>query len=189
MLAPVQFQINAFGVWLLQKPIDKAAEIISACRLAPETKVVLLNTPMDVFVAMVPFKLMERGVLPPRMLLLCAGETDAVVERLDDRTLHLHLSEGLCATVFDRIFQSSPTAIKIGDTFVLPDVSVRVEGQTSDGRPADLIYVFKQPLETSTMKWFSWTPQGLQPFTVPAVGKEVTIPKLPHFIKLMLMTS
>jgi len=189
MLAPMQFQTNSFIVWLLQKPIDKMAETISASRLTPDTKVVLLNAPMDVAIAYVPFKIMELGVRPPRMLLLSAGETDVVVERTHDRTLRLHLGEGLCKTVFDRIFRSNPTTIKVGDTFDLPDVSVRVAGRTSDGRPADLIYVFKQPLEKGAMKWFYWTTQGLRPFTVPAVGAAVTIPKLPHFIRMMLMPS
>jgi len=188
ILAPVQFQTNAFIVYLLQNPVNKITEAISKCSLTPDTKVVLLNAPMDITVTYVFFTLMERGVIPPPMLLLSAGETDVVVNRTDDRTLHLHLREGLCgAVVFERVFRGNPTAIKIGDTFDLPDVSVLVEGLTSDGRPADLSYTFKQPLETSAMKWFYCTGQGLRPFTLPAVGAEVTIPKLPHFIKLMIM--
>jgi hypothetical protein len=187
ILAPVQFQTNAFIVYLLQNPVNKIAKDISTCSLTPDTKVVLLNAPMDITVTYVFFTLMERGVIPPPMLLLSAGETDVVVERTDDRTLHLHLREGLCGAVFERIFRGNPTLIKVGDTFDLPDVSVLVEGLTSDGRPADLSYTFRQPLETSAMKWFYCTWQGLRPFTLPAVGAEVTIPKLPHFIKLMLM--
>jgi len=189
IIGPVQFQSSAFTVWFMQKPINRMADTISRCRLTPGTTIVLLNAPMDIAVSYAPLVLLERGLAaPPNMLLLSAGKSAVTVMRPDDHTLKLHLEQGLLGGPYERIFRGDYDTIQVGEKHELPAVSVTVDGLTKDKRVSDITYVFKQPLESSSHIWFYCTPQGLlMPFTLPAVARQVTIPEIPNFVKMLLM--
>ena len=146
----------------------------------------MINTPMDISVSYIPFVLAERNrLLNESILLLSAGATNAIILRPDAKTLRVNLPQGLFASVFDRIFRNIPAGLTAGSRIDLPQVSITVNALTADGRPCDLSYVFKKPLEDAGWKWFCWTAQGVTPFMLPAVGGTVNVPRPPHFLKLI----
>ncbi len=188
LMAPFQFQINAFTLWLLQKPLFALADTVGSCPIRADSKIILVNAPMDIGFAYLPYILIERKLpVPPGMLLLSAGRSGITVTRPDRNTLQLHLTEGLLGGVYERIFRDDPTTIKPGHTIHMPDYTITVEGVTEKGNPADLRYVFREGLEAENLHWFCWTSQGVSSFAPPPVGASATIPGLPHFTQLSIM--
>jgi len=186
LLAPLLFQANAFTAWCLQRPISHMADVLGKFSAQQISKIAIVNSPMDLFVSYLPYVIMERGMpAPERILLLSAGQTQATLERTDDRSLLLRLPQGLLASVFDRVLRDDPASLKPGDAVRLADVAVTVNALTPDGRPSAMSFVFTRSLECLNLKWFYWTREGLAPFMTPGIGHSVTIPAPPHFLNLI----
>jgi hypothetical protein len=56
-------------------------------------------------------------------------------------------------------------------------VTYKVVELTDDGRPAQLLVHFDKPLESPEFAWRVWGKHEYLPFTPPAVGKSVVLPR------------
>lgn len=185
LVGPVLFQVNAWTMRLLQKPLDTMADAVGD-RLPPGATAVIVNAPMDIAVSYIPFILMERDAAQmPHMLLLSAGRSAVRVTRTGAQTLRLRLRRGMLETVFERIFRGDYNTLQTGDMFRLPCATVTVDSLTPDRRVAGITYEFHTPLDAKRLVWFCYTHDGLKPFVPPARGAELIIPAPPHFLKLV----
>ncbi len=58
---------------------------------------------------------------------------------------------------------------------MLTGMTVTVTAPTGDGRPAEATFQFDVPLESPSLLWLCFRGDDFEPFTPPAVGREVAI--------------
>jgi len=112
----------------------------------------------------------------PRSTTVLAPSGSAVlVRRVDERTLVLRVERGYFPDPFSRVFYSAEAA----DTRIeLPAVEVTVLESSHDSGPREVRFRFNAPLDdASALRWMCWRGGGYQPFTPPAVGQSVELPR------------
>jgi hypothetical protein len=116
---------------------------------------------------------------PRRMALLAPMMTPKDVWREDERTLVITAREGYLALAIDRLLVSPGRRFCVGQTFARPDFVAEVRTVTEDGRPQQVAFRFRQPLEAPEYCWLRWKRNRVVPFTLPAPGdrKAIGIPQ------------
>jgi hypothetical protein len=137
--------------------------------------------------------------LPARTLSLNAGCAAATIARLDDRTIAVRPFGGYLAPRgtpgdaacpleavspayflrhMDLLVRGPERPMRRGETIDLSAVAIEVTELTEDGRPAEVTFRFRTPLEDPSLRWFRLTLGGYVPFQPPAVGETVRAPAL-----------
>lgn len=57
----------------------------------------------------------------------------------------------------------------------MPDFTAEVLQVTSDGRPAEVVFEFKVPLEDETLRWVYFVGGRMEEFVPPPMGESVQI--------------
>ena len=140
--------------------------------------VVLVNPPSCFHVAYLPIvQLLDDKPIPEHVLILGPGYTDLRIDRTDDRTLVVRPEHGFFVWVFDRLFRSPHKPLLLHETIELSNLSIQVTELTPDGRPAEVSYGFNTPLENNEWLWLKWLDGEFVPFTPPATGEYVELPR------------
>jgi hypothetical protein len=63
----------------------------------------------------------------------------------------------------------------VGEHVKLSGMTVEVTDLTADGRPAEAVFRFDQPLESSSLRWLCFRGNCFEPFVPPSIGHEATI--------------
>ena len=75
----------------------------------------------------------------------------------------------------DRLFRTERRALVIGEHVKLSGMTVEIADLTPDGRPAEAVFRFDKPLESSSLRWLCFRGNHFEPFMPPPIGQETTI--------------
>jgi len=137
---------------------------------------VIVNHPMPFHVLhLLTQRIVDDQPIPRSMLTLAPAGEPLSITRPDASSLLVHTNdEGSRPHLLDLYSRTYP--YKGGETIELPAVTVNVQTATPDGRPRDVLFHFKRPLDDTTFDWINWRDDHFQPFTVPKVGETVSVP-------------
>jgi hypothetical protein len=65
--------------------------------------------------------------------------------------------------------------LALGERVLLTGMTVTITALTSDGRPAEAAFEFDVPLESPSLLWLCFRGDHFEPFTLPAVGRDLEI--------------
>ena len=171
-LLALRAHFNDYQVWIdaADKTIPRSADVTTKT-------VVIVNPPNDLFFCYVPAVRAVRGEpAPARIRGLADVVTRVDVTRIDERTLRVRPSEGFLGHEPERMLRGAVRSLKVGSVVETPGMTVTVSALTSDGRPAEALFRFDEPLEAPSLRWLSWTREGFAPWTPPPVGEVVHLP-------------
>ena len=114
---------------------------------------------------------------PSRMRVLASCFSNVHVSRPDATTLRVRPEKGFLDHEWVRIVRGLSRPFRPGDDVVLSDVRALVRDVTADGRPAEVDFALRVPLEYPTLLWTRVQAGGaLVPWSPPAVGASQTLP-------------
>jgi len=112
---------------------------------------------------------------PRRMALLAPLLTTSLVRREDANTLVITPLGGYLALSIDRLLASPTRRFFAGEIVDRPDYRAEVRSLTADGRPFEVAFRFRMPLEDPQLRWLSWQHGELGAFALPGIGESVTL--------------
>jgi hypothetical protein len=176
ILAPpllvIRSRFNDYQMW-----IDAGDRTIPRTPDVTSKTVVLINPPSDLFFVYTPAVRTVRGEPRPAHLRgLASVVTTVDVTRVDDRTLRVRPEEGFLEREPERMLRSAVRGLPLGSVVAVDGMTVTVSALTPDGRPAEALFRFDEPLEDPSLLWLSWTKDGYAPWVPPALGESAHLP-------------
>ncbi len=113
---------------------------------------------------------------PRRIALLASILNHNDVYREDGDTLVITGRGGFLRESVDQLLRSLDTPFRVGEQIARRDFSAEVRAITADGRPAQVAFHFRAPLESPEFRWLAWGESGVEEFPLPTVGAHVTLP-------------
>ncbi|MBL8113492.1 MAG: hypothetical protein JNK60_11440 [Acidobacteria bacterium] len=112
---------------------------------------------------------------PGRMAVLAPLTSTNAVRRIDAHTLSITPRAGFLNTPFDRAFVRPGRIFRIGERIERPDYVAEIRSLTDDGRPLEVAFRFRVPLEDPSLSLLSY--RALRPvaFSPPPTGESVTV--------------
>jgi hypothetical protein len=110
------------------------------------------------------------------MALLSSLATASRVERIDDRTLVIATPAGWFHYAFDAAFVSPRRRFSPGERIERPDYVAEVRSTTDHGRPLEVAFRFRRPLESADLRFLYWSGGRLVPFPLPGMGTATSVP-------------
>ncbi|MCX5900981.1 MAG: hypothetical protein NTX06_09655 [Proteobacteria bacterium] len=182
-ISPLLLALLTLSPLVMQKPLTLAAKTIAPPDIKSlHEQIVIVNVPSDLMLFYLPFVRAASGQSTGlHTFLLSAGLMQIEVQRINDRTVVLRLSNGLLAGSWNQVFRDSGAPIKKGAALKLANCSLAVTGVTDTGLPAEIKYEFTVPLEDSSLRWVTWSERGFIPFALPSPGETVRVKQLTLF--------
>jgi hypothetical protein len=182
-ISPLLLALLTLSPLVIQKPLTLAAKTIAPPDITSlHEQIVIVNVPSDLMLFYLPFVRAASGQSTGlHTFLLSAGLMQIEVQRINDRTVVLRLSNGLLAGAWNQVFRDSAAPIKKGAALKLANCSLAVTGVTDTGLPAEIKYEFTVPLEDSSLRWVTWSERGFIPFALPSPGETVRVKQLTLF--------
>ena len=100
---------------------------------------------------------------------LTTGNTEIIVSRIDEKTLVLTQENGMLSSPTEQLLRINP--FFVGERISLSGFEVEIEAITEDGRPLQVRYTFKQPLENQIYVFMVWEDHGFIPYDPPMIGE------------------
>ena len=113
--------------------------------------------------------------MPAHTRVLAPAMPAVTIWRLDERTLSIRPEGGYLRWPLDRVFREGRRPMARGQRVVLTGMAVEVVELTADGRPAEAIFRFNDPLDDPSLLWLCYRGGRFERFTPPGVGRSVTI--------------
>lgn len=177
LVAPLLLPFRTLSVDAFEALLVRAsATIPSEPEVVAET-VVVLNPPVDLFAVYFPlYRAAHEIPQPAHFRWLTTGVSAILLERIDLRTLRIRPEKGFLSNSIQWMFRSPKQPFSAGDTVTLSEVTFEITQLTEDGRPAEVLARFREPLESPSLKFMRWGTSDYLPFTPPAVGKALSVP-------------
>jgi hypothetical protein len=180
VLSPLILPTTGMQMGLISDSLHRLGEGIPEDEAIEKQRLVMINPPDAAFSGFVPvMKRMQGKHAPDRTLILCAGTSTIDLERTDDRTLVVRPVGGFLANPMDTLTRDPEDRFVVGTKVKLTDVTIEVTAITSDGRPAEAVFHFDEPLESTTYRWTKQVAGRLVPFELPAIGGSVHLEAQP----------
>jgi hypothetical protein len=142
-----------------------------------EKTLVIVNAPSVPHAGYLILRNEASGLPVPRYTRVLAPAMPAVtIRRVDERTLAIRPERGYLRFALDHVFRSERHELALGERVVLTGMTATVTALTPDGLPAEATFQFDVPLESPSLVWLCFRGDSFEPFTPPAVGREVEIP-------------
>jgi hypothetical protein len=178
VFAPLTLPLRVYDILGIERVMLASDKSMPQGDDAKGKTVVLVNPPMDVFAIYMPlFRDVRHWTLPEHYRWLATGDTELLVTRVDANSLSIAPEGGFLTTGSQVMFRRVDRRFELGQEVRLEGVTYKVSALTDDGRPAQIVVRFDQPLESPNFAWRVWGKHDYLPFTPPAVGKSVTLPK------------
>jgi hypothetical protein len=103
--------------------------------------------------------------------ILGTGASAMAITRVDERTLLVRPDRGFLSSPVDTMLRSARRPMALGAAIDLSDVTIEITEMTSDGRPAEVRFRFRLPLEDPSLMWRRWGVRGYVPFDLPRIGE------------------
>jgi hypothetical protein len=114
----------------------------------------------------------SRDETGPPAFALYAGTQPLELDRLDDRTLELHVARSWFATAFDRL----GTPFRAGTRITLPAFRVDVREVDATGAPTRARFTFERSLDDGALTFWLWKASKLTRWTPPPAGTHLSLP-------------
>jgi hypothetical protein len=178
VFAPLTLPLRSFDIYAMERLMLHSDKTLPQGEEAKGKTLVLVNPPLDVFAVYFPvFRGARRWTLPDHFRWLATGEADLTVTRVDANTLALTPQGGFLQTASQVMFRRADRRFAIDEEVRLDGTTYKIVALTEDGRPAKLEVSFDRPLESPDFAWRVWGKHEYLPFTPPAIGKSVLLPK------------
>lgn len=149
---------------------------------------VVVNTPLDLLGASLPFVRSGRGLnVPKTWWWLAAGNRPVEVERIDEHTVALRPEGGFLQRPWSQIFRRPETHPMVtGQRIQLDGLEAHVTKTGDDGRPSEVQFHFDVPPGEGEVQWLTWSRGRYVPFIPPSVGETIRVPGLDslHLLRL-----
>jgi hypothetical protein len=183
---PLMLPQRSRGNTIVRGALDRASAGVPSDPSITHKHVIYIN---PAGMPLAGFILIERaGEGKPRplsQLWLATGETEVRVERVDARTLRVRQRGGFLLNPSSRLLRSLDRPFVRGAHVRVECATIEVSDLTPDGRPAEILARFDQPLEDPSYVWLQWNALGYAPFTPPAQGAHVILPAV-DFVRVVL---
>ena len=122
------------------------------------------------------------GYMPPgptrgQAFCLSGGPTPLLVRRPDEHTLVLRPAGGFMDVGLNRMHWDRERPMQDGDHLTVAGVDIAIREVTERGEPLEVAFTFPEPLETYATHWLVWQRDRYRPFSLPAVGDEIIVPR------------
>jgi hypothetical protein len=118
----------------------------------------------------------EGDPVPRRVFMLSSALYDVELVGIDERTVDLHVPDGLNSSPADTLLRATP--MPVGETVELPDVTIEVLSHNEAGYPDNVRARFKVPLRDSSLVWIRSRPPLGEVFVPPAPGETLFAPAM-----------
>jgi hypothetical protein len=136
---------------------------------------ILLNPPVWIVpwfeVAMRRF----RNEIAPPAFALYAGSQPLEIQRVDDRSLELHVAHSWFAAPFERLRDTDRAPFHPGDHIDLPSFEVEVREVDATGVPTRARFTFQHALEDPALAFRYWQGAKIMTWTPPPIGGRVQL--------------
>ena len=178
VFAPLTLPLRYLDLHALERVTVNADKTLPQGEEAKNKTLVLVNPPMAVFPAYI---LVLRGARdrtqPEHLRWLATAESDLLVTRVDTNSVTLAPAGGFLTTGNQVMFRRADRKLVLDQEIRLEGVTYKVVALTDDGRPARILVHFDRALESPEFAWRVWGKHDFLPFTPPAVGQSVVLPK------------
>lgn len=176
-LAAVLLLASAAGLSQFGAVFDAGARTVPADANAPEqTFVFVTGQEVPVVYVAIIGQLEHPATAPRRVALLGSMFRPNSVYRGDSHTLVLTAAGGFLHEDADRLMRSLDVPFRVGERIERADFTAEVRAVTPDGRPSQVAFRFREPLESPSLRWFAWVASGAVEFPLPQVGARVELP-------------
>jgi len=136
----------------------------------------VLNGEDFYFTGMMAITRVARGERTTLRTMTLAGTLEPMtVKRLDDRRLEVRPRRGFVSRMFDRLYFSRSTPLRLGSTLDLTGIDVTIADVNQWGEPTDAVFAFAFPLESPVYHWVVWKRGRYERFVLPKVGDTAVI--------------
>jgi hypothetical protein len=178
VFAPLTLPLRSFDIYTMERLMVHSDKTLPQGEEAKGKTLVLVNPPLDVFAVYFPvFRGARHWTLPDHFRWLATGEADLTITRVDESSLALSPEGGFLATASQVMFRRVDRRFALNEEIKLNGTTYKVVSLTEDGRPQQLLVHFDRPLESPDFAWRVWGKHEYLPFTPPAIGKSVLLPK------------
>lgn len=140
--------------------------------------VVVVNAPSGTLVGMLPVERAAHGQSIPRRTRMLGPSLSAVtVTRENAHSLRVLAEDAYLFWSYDRLVRSLEYPFAAGQRIELAGMTVEILATTTDGRPSEARFDFDVPLEDPSLAWLQWREGKFGPFTPPAVGASIYLPR------------
>jgi hypothetical protein len=182
VLAPAFLTVRSQDIKLLGVMLDRADASISRKPEIAHKTLILLNPPLSPLGIFFPLYRQAQGIrLPHSYRFLATGESDLLVERLDERSVRLRPERGFLFSSTQRVFRHPDRPFRRGDVVALSDMRVEVTELTPDARPAEIVVRLGRPLDDPSLLWVRWEKNEYVPFELPPPRTSALLPRIDPF--------
>jgi len=137
----------------------------------------IVNHPLPMHVQdLLSQRIVDGQPLPRSTVILAPASTSLSISRPDSKSLLVHAEGGFFTNPSTRLGSSIEHPLHRGDLIALPTVDITVQQATADGRPIDVLYRFKVPLEDRSLHWICRQSGRFTSFEPPKVGEIRQLP-------------
>ena len=111
-----------------------------------------------------------RGETAPPVYPLYAGSQPLEIQRVDDRSLELHVARSWFAAPFEQLRDLARAPFHVGDRIDLPHVAVEVREVNAAGAPTRARFTFERSLDDPALAFRYWEGKNLALWKPPPVG-------------------
>ena len=115
----------------------------------------------------------------PRRMALLGPLSASHLRREDAMTLVIAPSDGFLPSPADRLLASPTRRFATGEAIERPDYVAEIRSVTPEGRPLEVAFRFRVPLEDPRLRWLYWRDGRLREFPLPRVGQTVVVEACP----------
>lgn len=176
IVAPLLLPVRAGQMQVLGSLLDHAdASILQAPDVERRT-VVLLGPPADIFASYIQPARAWNGVPRPEHLYwLASASSELEVHRSGVDRLTVRPAQGFLFAPLEQHYRGDVRSLPAGSEVVLSRMTARVTTSLPDGRPREVEFTFREPLESDSYAFMRWEGGRYVPFTLPVDGR-VTLP-------------
>jgi hypothetical protein len=180
VLAPALLPIRVLGVGFIARMGERLEESLPKGEAIRGQTLVILSSAAEMTTFPPWMQRQVSGAPRPRhMRVLASCLAPLRVTRLDATTLRIRPEKGFLDNELLRMVRGRSRPFHPGDEVGLPDLRVRVNEVTPDGRPAEADFAFAVPLEDASLLWTRLQAGGrLVAWSPPAVGESQRLPSI-----------
>jgi hypothetical protein len=163
----------------LNQPLTTLITEAPATAAAPRQTFVFV-TGLPELVAYVPIirDIEAPALAPRRVALLASALNDNVVYREAVDTLVITTPGGLLRHPLEQLMRTDAVPFAVGETIERPDFTAEVRALTPDGRPAQVAFRFRAPLDSPEYHWLTYSAKDVSEFHLPPVSGRIDIPHM-----------
>ncbi|MHC5110196.1 MAG: hypothetical protein ACYTHJ_10000 [Planctomycetota bacterium] len=199
VMSPLSLMTKSYSVTMFGGVIERAMAGIPDDRALENQTLIVVNTPTFFVNLNIPIMQAVKGkAVAEQFFSLTAGESPLTLTRTDERTVHVHLEDGMFTWQSPEIISREgmdmidPQYIgcrmdkllrddrpfRQGEIQNVRGIEIEVLIADESGRARAIEFRFQHPLEDQRYRWLKWDEAKFVPMVLPAVGERVSFPRI-----------